>query len=112
MLTDNLSNIVVYALAMDPTNSSTYFWGSSGGIIFKSIDSGATWSQLADVGNGRVNKILIDPTNTDKMYCSSEGGGIFKSTDAGVNWSLINPAAGNGYDIEFKPDDTNVIYDS
>lgn len=112
VLTDNLSNIYVYALAMDPTNPSVYFWGSTSGTIFKSIDAGATWNILADTGNGNVNKILIDPTNTSKMYCSVEGGGIYKSTDSGATWSLINPSATNGYDVEFKPGDTNVIYAS
>ena len=112
VLTDNLSNIDVYALAIDPTNSSTYFWGSTSGTIFKSIDSGATWNLLADTGVGNVNKILIDPTNVSKMYCSVEYGGIFKSTNGGADWTLINSSATNGYDVEFKPGDTNTIYAS
>ncbi len=112
VLTDDLSNIVVYSLAMDPTNSSIYYWGSSAGVIFKSTDSGATWNQLADIGGGNVNKILIDPSNTSKMYCSSEGGGLFKSTNSGANWTLIHPDATNGYDLEFKPSNTNTIYAS
>lgn len=112
VLTDNLSNLYVYSLAMDPTNSSTYFWGTSSGTIFKSLDSGATWSFLADTGNGNVNKILIDPTDTNKMYCSVEGGGIYKSINGGVNWSIINASATNGYDVEFKPGNTNTIYAS
>ncbi|WP_347924751.1 T9SS type A sorting domain-containing protein [Pontimicrobium sp. SW4] len=110
VLTDNLTNLNVSALAIHPTNASTYFWGSTGGVIFKSLDSGATWNILADVGNGSVNKILIDPTNTSKMYCSSENGGIFKSTDSGVNWTQIHSEATTGYDVEFKPGNTNVIY--
>lgn len=112
VLTDNLSTLNVGALTMDPGNSSTYFWGSTGGTIFRSTDSGITWNFHSDTGSGTVNKILIDPTNTNKMYCSVEGGGIFKSTDAGFNWTLIHGNATNGYDIEFKPGDTNVIYAS
>ena len=112
VLTDNLSNIVVYSLVIDPTNANNYFWGTSSGIIFKSTDSGATWNQLADIGGGDVNKILIDPTNTNKMYCSAQYGGIFKSTDAGVSWSRIHSDANTGFDIEFKPDDYNTVYAS
>ncbi|MEY8847456.1 T9SS type A sorting domain-containing protein [Psychroserpens sp. XS_ASV72] len=112
VLTDNLSTLSVNALAMDPTNPAIYFWGSTGGSIFKSTDSGTTWNLHADTGSGRVNKILIDPTNTNKMYCSVESGGIFKSTDGGLNWSLIHDSATNGYDVEFKPGDTNVVYAS
>lgn len=112
VLTDNLSNLYVYSLAISPTNSSIYYWGSTSGSIFKSIDAGATWNLLSDVGNGTVNKILIDPTNTNKIYCSAEYGGIFKSTNGGLNWSSINPSATNGYDVEFKPGNTNTIYAS
>lgn len=111
VLTDNLSNIDVYALAMDPVDSNIYYWGSTNGNIFKSIDAGATWNLLADTGSGTVNKILIDPNSTNKIFCSSSGG-IFKSTDTGVTWSLIDGTAVNGYDIEFKPGDTNTIYAS
>ncbi|MDN3492510.1 T9SS type A sorting domain-containing protein [Winogradskyella bathintestinalis] len=113
VLTDNLANMDVYALAIDPLNSSTYFWGSYGGSIFKSVDGGATWSLLGNLpGGGRVNKILVHPTDTSKMYCSSEGGGLFKSVDGGFNWSIIHHTATNGYDFEFKSGDPDVIYAS
>lgn len=110
-LTDNLSNINVYSLAIHPTNSDIYFWGSNDGIIFKSNDGGATWNLLADTGNGTVNKILIDPTNTSKMFCSTSSG-IYKTTDSGENWSLIHSDSDSGYDVEFKPGNTNIIYAS
>jgi photosystem II stability/assembly factor-like uncharacterized protein len=111
VLTDNFSNIDVYALTIDPSVSSTYYWGSTSGIIYKSIDGGATWNLLADTGYGTINKILIHPTDSSKMFCSSSAG-IFKSTDSGVTWSLIHSGATSGYDIEFKPGDTNTIYAS
>jgi hypothetical protein len=111
VLTDDMTTLNVYAVAMNPTNAAEYFWGTSNGVIFKSSDSGSTWNILADVGDGVVNKILIDPTNTAKMYCTTTAG-IFKSIDSGANWARVNPAATSGYDIEFKPGDTNVIYAS
>ena len=110
VLTDNLSNLNVSSLTMHPTINTTYYWGSTSGTIFISVDSGATWNILADTGNGNVNKILIDPTNTNKMYCSVQGGGIYKSTDAGVNWVKIVSNVTTGYDVEFKPGDTNIVY--
>ena len=111
VLTDNLSNINVYALTIHPTNSNIYFWGTVRGIIFKSTDAGTTWNVLADTGNGDVNKILIDPTNTSKMFCSTDLG-IYKSVDSGENWSLIHSDSNCGYDVEFKPGNTNIIYAS
>lgn len=111
VLTDAMTTLNVYAVAMNPTNATEYFWGSSDGVIFKSTDSGSTWNILADVGNGVVNKILIDPSNTAKMYCTTTSG-IFKSIDSGVSWSSVHSSATSGYDLEFKPGDTNVIYAS
>jgi len=112
VLTDNLSNIYVYSLAIDPTNSNIYYWGTGSGIIFKSTDAGATWNQLADTGNGYVNKILIHPVNSAIMFCASQYDGIFKSIDAGLTWALIHPDSATGFDIEFKPGNTNIIYAS
>jgi len=111
-LTDNLSNIRVYALTIDPTNSNVYYWGSSSGVIFKSSDAGATWNELADTGNGDVNKILINPSNPNQLFCSTEYSGVFQSTDGGANWEKIHGSSSRGYDIEFKPGDTSTIYAS
>ena len=111
-LTDNLSNIRVYALTIDPTNSNVYYWGSSSGVIFKSSDAGATWNELADTGNGDVNKILINPSNPNQLFCSTEYSGVFQSTDGGTNWEKIHSDSSRGYDIEFKPGDLNTIYAS
>ena len=111
-LTDNLSNIRVYALTIDPTNSNVYYWGSSNGIIFKSTDAGATWNELADTGSGDVNKILINPSNPNQLFCSTEYSGVFQSTDSGATWEKIRASSSRGYDIEFKPGDTSTIYAS
>ncbi|WP_026753252.1 T9SS type A sorting domain-containing protein [Sediminibacter sp. Hel_I_10] len=112
VLTDNMSNLTVFALAIDPTNPSNYFWGSSEGTLFKSEDAGATWNLLSDLGDGNINKIIIDPSSPNKMYCTAQYGGIFKSTDSGATWDLIDGNPSNGYDVEFKPGDYNTIYAS
>ncbi len=108
-LSDNFSNLSVYSVTMDPTNSNTYYFGSIGGRIFKSTDSGATWNLLATIGNSLVNKILINPSNTDVMFATSENAGIYRSTDGGVNWAQA-VADSRGYDVEFKPGDLSVVY--
>ena len=46
------------------------------------------------------------------MFCASQYDGIYKSTDAGLTWAIIHADATTGFDIEFKPDDTNTIYAS
>lgn len=108
--TDNQTCLDVFSLTMHPQNSNIYYWGSSEGNIYISNNAGATWSLHSTI-SGRVNKILINPINPTKMYVTAErGGGIFKSEDSGLTWSRIHPDAMEGFDLAFKPDDTNVIY--
>ena len=110
-LSDNMPSMDVFSLAMDANNSSTYYWGSTDGVIFKSTNGGSTWNLHATVGSRPINRIAIDPSNSNKLYCSSSSG-IYKSTNGGSSWSLIHPDAGvfGGLDIEFKPGDPNTVY--
>ncbi|WP_405569495.1 T9SS type A sorting domain-containing protein [Winogradskyella sp. Asnod2-B02-A] len=113
VLTDNLANMDVYALAIDPVNNSTYYWGSRNGSIFKSINGGSTWSLHSSLpGGGQVNKILIHPTDDLIIYASSQGNGLYKSMDGGLSWSLIHVSSNTGFDFEFKPGDPSTIYAS
>ena len=110
-LSDYFSNLYVYSVAIDPSNSSVYYFGSYSGLIYKSIDSGATWNFLGTAGNSRVNKIKIHPTNSNIMFATSENAGIYKSVNGGVNWSTAVTDS-KGYDLEFKPGDPSVVYAS
>ncbi|WP_456460232.1 T9SS type A sorting domain-containing protein [Reichenbachiella sp.] len=112
VLTDDFTNLRVYALAMDPIDTDIYYWGSTNGTIYKSIDAGVSWESLGMIAGGTVNKILIDPENSNKMFASLDYAGIFQSTDAGETWTIIHPLATRGYDVVFKPGDTNTIYAS
>ena len=112
VLTDNLSNIYVYSLAIHPNDSDTYFWGSVNGIIYKSTDGGNTWNLWSNTGSGVVNKILINPSNPNQMFFSAESGGIFKSNDGGSSWDLIHENATTGFDVEFNANDLSIIYAS
>jgi len=111
-----MSNIDVYSLAVAPDNNNTYFWGSTQGRVFKSTDGGTSWALLNGnslIGSSsydKVNKILIKPENTNIMYASVENEGVFRSTNGGVSWSKIHAESVRGYDIEFKPGNTNEVY--
>ena len=108
-LTDNFSNMTVRSLVIAPTSSSTYYWGGGNGEIYKSIDSGATWSLLATIGGEKVNKILLHPSDPQKIFCTIEDSGIYKSLNGGVNWVKVTTDF-DGYDVEFNPGNSNIIY--
>ena len=111
-LTDNFANLYVFSLAIDPLNSSVYYWGSTNGRMYKSIDSGATWTALANVGSGVVVKINIHPTNPNIMFAASDYYGVYRTADGGASWLKIHSSNYFGYDIEFKPGDPNTVYAS
>jgi photosystem II stability/assembly factor-like uncharacterized protein len=80
-----------------PGSSTTFFACSPGGGLWKTNDSGLSWSMmgtdfLASIG---VSDVAIDPTNTDIMYLATgdcDGGdtyalGVLKSTDGGNTWN-------------------------
>ena len=110
-LTDYFSHISVYSVAIHPTNPNIYFFGSYGGNIFKSMDSGATWSSMGVIGNSVVNKIVINPSNPELMFASAENSGIFRSENGGETWTRAVTDS-RGFDVEFKPGDLSVVYAS
>lgn len=89
------------ALAVDPTNPMTVYLGidgdptegKSGGGIFKSVDGGYNWTQLANQPGSRrmYYGLAIDPTNTQRLVWGSCGntGGVYVSDDAGGTWNHV-----------------------
>ena len=125
-------------IAMDPNNPEVLYasmwearegpWefgntyaGKHGGI-FKSVDSGKTWTKLTkglpDVEQAYV---AIAPTDSRRLYATAAFGhevGIFRSDDAGENWSRIttDPRPANrigGGDLpvpRVDPKDADTVY--
>ncbi len=78
----------------------TVYAGSAAGGVFKSADSGKTWSQIFDnYGSYSVGDIAIDPNNSSVIYVGTgesnpafdtyEGDGIYKSTDGGATFTNV-----------------------
>jgi photosystem II stability/assembly factor-like uncharacterized protein len=70
-----------------------FFNGDSvrGAGIFKSTDSGVTWSQLSATNISDFNyvtKIVASPNAVGTLYASTWSG-VWKTTDAGANWTLM-----------------------
>ena len=110
-ITENRSNLSVYALAIDPNNPDVYYWGSNSGNIYKSVNGGASWQTLARVSYFSVIKIKIHPTNSNIIYIGNRFENIHMSTNGGANWTAL-PFNNGGYDIEFHPTNSNIVYAS
>lgn len=80
--------------------------------IVKSTDGGNTWNitnfskELSD--KRTVTRILVNPTNPDIAIVGASDG-IYKTTDGGNTW--VNKTFDYSIiDLEYKPNDSNVIY--
>jgi photosystem II stability/assembly factor-like uncharacterized protein len=62
--------------------------------VFKSTDSGATWSAvntgLSIPEYAYVSALVIDPITPSTLYVGTNGSGVFRSTDSGATWSAVN----------------------
>jgi hypothetical protein len=74
----------IFALAIDPSTSTTLYAGTSGRGVLKSTDGGGNWTAVnAGLTNSYVEALAIDPSTPTTLYAGTRGG-VFKSTDGGV----------------------------
>jgi hypothetical protein len=58
--------------------------------IYKSIDRGETWNQMAGFPNlGGFNFMALGVDQNNVIYASTNDEGIYKSTDEGVTWTQL-----------------------
>jgi len=102
----------------NPGGGSVTFPGAG---VFRSTDSGATWTGLGLTGSDRIGRIAIDPTNSNRLFVAAAGNlfvpggqrGLYRTTDGGSTWQLVlagaNPTTG-AIDVAISPTDPNRIY--
>lgn len=100
----------VFALTIDPSNQNIVYAGMANSVgIIKSTDAGASWAPAGAGPSGTVRKIVIHPTTPNIVFAAASNG-IWRSTNGGTNWTQVHN--GSKEDIEFKPDDLNIMYAS
>src|SRR6266849_1804527 len=78
----------------------TYYFGSTGGGVWKTIDGGQTWKGVSDGFFGSsVGAVAVSEWDPNIVYAGggevtvrgnvSHGDGMWKSTDAGKTWTHI-----------------------
>lgn len=79
----------VYALALDPSSTSTIFAGTRTQGVLKTTDGGRSWTPM---NNGLISLFVFDlvihPLTPQTVYASTDSG-VFKSTDRGGSWTSI-----------------------
>lgn len=94
------------AMKAHPTDANTLYVGEYQ-RIYKSTDGGMTWDIVLTETNLDPTDIAISPANPNIIMVSSFKG-LYRSTNGGTNWTQLYAQA--TYDLEFKPDDANIVY--
>ncbi|WP_243313712.1 WD40/YVTN/BNR-like repeat-containing protein [Fundidesulfovibrio agrisoli] len=113
------------ALVIQRTSPNIMYAGGVAGGVWKSVDSGATWTPQGDLfANLAVCSLVMDPTNPQVLYAGTgegyfnadavRGAGIFKTADGGATWTqLASTATSDFYYINklaVSPNNHNRIY--
>jgi photosystem II stability/assembly factor-like uncharacterized protein len=121
-LDDFMANINIFTMVMDPlhpnilyagtgeslSSISAYGDGLPGAGVFKSTDSGATWTQLSSTQNWPfVNRLAMQP-GTSGVLLSANVDGIWRSSDGGASWSkVLADPVGSSFVVAFNPNNAN-----
>ncbi len=102
--TDDKFSLAIGALAIDPTSASIvyagsgeYFPGSDAGAyygngIYRSTDSGETWSDLGatEFNLAEIARIIVNPLNPANLFAAASNG-LWESSSSGGSWTQISP---------------------
>jgi len=75
-------------LTIDPATPATLYAGVDGSGVYKSIDSGATWTAaITQPGNSAIRALAVKPGDSTTLYAATYGNGVFKSVNSGDSWA-------------------------
>jgi photosystem II stability/assembly factor-like uncharacterized protein len=91
----------VVAVAGDPVDQQVFYFGSTGGGVWKTTDGGQYWENVSDgfFKRASVGAIAVAPSDPNVIYVGmgettirgnvSHGDGVYRSTDGGQTWTHL-----------------------
>jgi photosystem II stability/assembly factor-like uncharacterized protein len=89
------------AVSASYTNKNTFYFGATGGGVWKTTDAGSNWKNISDkFFGGSIGAVAVAPSDDNVLYVGegentmrgnvSEGlGGMWRSDDGGRSWKNI-----------------------
>jgi photosystem II stability/assembly factor-like uncharacterized protein len=99
-----------------------YYFGATGGGVWKTMDGGNSWKNVSDgFFGGSIGAVSLSDADPNVIYVGggektvrgnvSHGNGIWKSTDAGKSWKHMGLADSHHIPrIRVHPDDPDLVY--
>jgi photosystem II stability/assembly factor-like uncharacterized protein len=113
----------VAAVAGDPRERNTFYFGSTGGGVWKTMDGGQYWENTTDrfFKRASVGAIAVAPADPNVIYAGmgescirgnvSHGDGVYRSTDAGQTWTHLGlEDTRNIGKVRVHPEDPDTAY--
>ncbi|HEX7996006.1 MAG TPA: hypothetical protein VF506_18965, partial [Streptosporangiaceae bacterium] len=113
----------VVAVAGHPSERTTFYFGSSGGGVWRTTDAGITWHNLSDGFFRRpaVGAIALAPSQPSVIYAgtgestirnnASSGHGVYRSVNGGLTWSHLGlEATRHIASVRVDPTDSDIAY--
>lgn len=111
------------AVAGVSNNSMVYYFGATGGGVWKTDNAGMDWFCISDstFKTSSVGAIAVAPSDPNVVYVGmgeadmrsniSFGDGMYKSTNAGKTWKRLGPFAADAIaNIEVHPSNPDIVY--
>ncbi len=105
-----------------PGEPNLFYFGATGGGVWKSEDGGRTWGNISDgFFGGSIGSIAVSPSDKNVIYVGggektvrgnvSSGYGIWKSVDAGKTWNSVGLDKSRHVSrLAIHPTDHNTVY--
>jgi photosystem II stability/assembly factor-like uncharacterized protein len=105
-----------------PGDPTTYYFGATGGGVWKSIDAGMTWNPVFDKeASSSIGSIAVAQSDPNVVYAgtgegcirgnTAQGDGVYKSVDGGKSWKNVglqdSRAIGK---LIVDPKDSNIVF--
>ena len=102
----------------------TYYFGATGGGVWKTTDAGITWTNVSDghFATGSVGAVAVAESDPNVVWAgmgehavrgvtTSHGDGVYLSTDAGRSWTHMGLERTRAISrIRIHPHDPDVVY--
>ena len=113
----------VVAVAADPLHAQVFYFGSTGGGIWKTTDGGILWENVSDgyFKRASIGALAVAESDPSVIYVGmgettirsnvSHGDGVYRSTDGGKSWTHLGLAdTRNIAKVRIHPRNPDVVY--
>ena len=101
----------VWHLEPSLTDPDTVYAGVEDAALFRSIDGGRSWQELAGLRSAKghlwqpgaggmcLHTIMLDQQNPQRIFIAISAAGVFRTDDAGQTWRPVNKGLQSQYEL-------------